>query len=159
MELRRFLELNEAMALRELLDQILRVEAAWDDPSQRQSQLEKLFELLDGAALHRGPTVRSLSALRQRIPENPTFHQFMSLVVPIERQHSRAIADGDFPVATEDRQEPKEAQLMPLVLVGASMDTRYNSTLNGESRGGVGSGPGCGSTGRRSAARWRCSRS
>ncbi|HET9241163.1 MAG TPA: RNA methyltransferase [Oligoflexus sp.] len=126
MELRRFLELNEAMALRELLDQILRVEAAWDDESQRQAQLQKLFELLDGAALHRGPIVRGLASLRQRIPDNPTFHQFMSLVVPIERQHSRAIADGDFPVASEDRQEPKEAQLMPLVLVLDNLRSAFN---------------------------------
>jgi tRNA G18 (ribose-2'-O)-methylase SpoU len=114
------------MAIRELLDQILRVEAAWDDSSQRQSQLDMLFELLDGAALHRGPTVRGLSSLRQRIPDDTTFHQFMSLVVPIERQHSRAIADGEFPVASEDRQEPKEAQLMPLVLVLDNLRSAFN---------------------------------
>ncbi|HYX32117.1 MAG TPA: RNA methyltransferase [Oligoflexus sp.] len=126
MELRRFLELNEAMALRELLDQILRVEAVWEQETERQQSLQKLFELLDGAALHRGPTLRSLASLRQRIPENPTYHQFMSLVVPIERQHSRAIADGDFPVASEDRSEPKAAQLMPLVLVLDNLRSAFN---------------------------------
>jgi len=126
MELRRFLELNEAMALRELLDQILRVEAAWDLESDRLTALQKLFELLDAAALHRGAALRNLASLRQRIPENPSFHQFMSLVVPIERQHSRAIADGDFPVATEDRQQPKEAQLLPLVLVLDNLRSAFN---------------------------------
>ncbi|WP_141731290.1 TrmH family RNA methyltransferase [Oligoflexus tunisiensis] len=126
MDLRRFLELNEAMALRELLDQILRVEAAWDDEVGRHEALQKLFELLDGAALHRGPTLRSLASLRQRIPDKPTFHQFMSLVVPIERQHSRAIADGDFPVASEDRAEPRAAQLMPLVLVLDNLRSAFN---------------------------------
>lgn len=126
MELRRFLELNEAMALRELIDQIQRIESAWDDESARMQALQKLFELLDAAALHRGSTLRSLSALRQRIPGNPSYHQFMSLVVPVERQHSRAIADGDFPVASEDRLEPKEAQLMPLVLVLDNLRSAFN---------------------------------
>lgn len=126
MDLRHFMELNDAMALRELLDQILRVEAAWDQEAERRAALQKLLELLDGAALHRGFTVRGLAFLRQRIPADPTFHQFMSLVVPIERQHSRAIADGDFPVATEDRAEPRGAQVMPVVLVLDNVRSAFN---------------------------------
>lgn len=126
MELRSFLELNEAMALRALLDHVQKVEAAWDDSSQRASALLKLFEILDAAALHRGPKLRELAALRQRIPEDPSYHQFMSLVVPVERQHSRAMADGDFPVAMEDHAEPRKAQLMPLVLVLDNLRSAFN---------------------------------
>ncbi len=126
MELRRFLELNEAMALRELLDQILRVDTSWDDEQARQQALLGFFAILDWAALHRGPKLRELAALRQRMPADPSYHQFMTLVVPVERQHSRAIADGDFAVASADRVEPLEAQLMPLVLVLDNLRSAFN---------------------------------
>ncbi len=126
MELRHFLELNEAMALRELLDGILRVDQAWDSETLRWQELARLLELLDGAALHRGEKVRAVSQLRQRIPAQPSYHQFMSLVVPIERQHSRAIADGDFPVASEDRAVPEREQLLPLVLVLDNLRSAFN---------------------------------
>ena len=126
MELRRFLELNEAMALRALLDQILRVDVAWDRVPDRMAALEQLLALLDAAALHRGAKLRSLASLRQRIPEDPSYHQYMSLVVPIERQHSRAMADGELPVASEDRLNPNQDQLMPLVLVLDNLRSAVN---------------------------------
>ncbi|MCX6129940.1 MAG: hypothetical protein NTX25_12875 [Proteobacteria bacterium] len=126
MDRQSFLALNEAMALRELLDQVLSIDAHWSEEEARFSGLKRLGELLDWSALHRGAKLREISALKQRIPSHPSYHQFMSIFVPIERQHGRAVSDGDFPVASEDRLVARNTQVLPLVLVLENLRSAFN---------------------------------
>lgn len=125
MELRAFLELNEAMALRHLIDLIQEVETHWSDPAERRKKLAKLLEGLDWAALHRSEKVKELARLQSRIPENPDYHQFMSLVVPIERAHGRGVTDPEISARSQDREEASEARL-PLVLVIDNIRSAFN---------------------------------
>lgn len=125
MEFRAFLELNEAMALRHLIDLIQEVETHWADAVARRNKLSRLLEGLEWAALHRSETVRELARLQNRIPENPDYHQFMSLVVPIERAHGRGVADPDIAARSRDRESPLEPRL-PLVLIIDNVRSAFN---------------------------------
>ena len=58
--LRTFLELNEGMALRAVLDALQAVEADWNDPRLRQERFVFLLEILSWANLHRSEKVREL---------------------------------------------------------------------------------------------------
>jgi 23S rRNA (guanosine2251-2'-O)-methyltransferase len=124
-ELRPFLELNEAMALRFLVDCLQDVEMHWADPLVRKLKMNRLLEVLDWAALHRSESVKELARLQTRIPEDPDYHQFMSLAVPIERAHSRGVADPDISARSRDRVAPLHARI-PLVLVIDNIRSAFN---------------------------------
>jgi 23S rRNA (guanosine2251-2'-O)-methyltransferase len=125
MELRRFLELNEGMALRVVLDALHAAEASWGEDGPQEDVLARLLEILDWAQAYRFESVRRLSLLSSRIPENPTYHQFMTLVAPIERAHGRAVTDADFLVRTSDRTLSRSTCL-PLVLVVDNLRSAFN---------------------------------
>ncbi len=120
-----FLALNEAMALRALIDALQEVEAHWDKASLKQESLEQLFERLTWAKEHRSPRVSQLSSLLQRIPQDPSYHQFMSLVTPIERAHGRGLSDGDMKVKTDDR-STAIAPKLPIVLIVDNLRSAFN---------------------------------
>lgn len=126
MELRAFLELNAAMALRALLDQVQSVERCWEDEKARGAALERLREILDASALHRSEEVRNLSFLRQRLPEDPTFQQFLALFVPIERAHGRLVTDSDFLVRSQDAERQPSTRKFPLILVLDNIRSVFN---------------------------------
>lgn len=122
---RTFLELNEGMALRAVLDALQAVEADWNDPRLRQERFVFLLEILSWANLHRSEKVRELSMLPQRIPSDPSYHQFMSLVAPIERAYGRGLADGEMKVKTDDRENPLAAKI-PLRLIVDNLRSAFN---------------------------------
>ncbi len=127
MELRTFLELNEGMALRALLDQVQAVERVWDEEDERRQALATLLDLLDGAALHRSSILRDLSAMGRRIPDDPSYHQFLALFVPIERQHGRMVADADFMVRSVDQPSPgHSSRQLPLILILDNIRSAFN---------------------------------
>ncbi|RZA25410.1 MAG: TrmH family RNA methyltransferase [Proteobacteria bacterium] len=125
MELRSFLELNESMALRAVLDALQAVETAWDESVLREKALERLLEILDWAQAHRFESVRQLSSLSQRVPSEPTYHQFMSFVAPIERAYGRGVTDADFAVRSVDLVRPR-SETLPLVLVVDNLRSAFN---------------------------------
>lgn len=124
--LRSFLELNEAMALRALLDQALLVEKQWDEDAERALALSRLMEMLDWALLHRSPLVRKIGSLNQRLPSDPSYHQFMSLFVPIEREHGRLVTDADFLARAGDRAESHRPQSIPGILILDNLRSAFN---------------------------------
>lgn len=113
------------MALRAVLDALQAVESVWDNESSRQEKLELLIEMLEWSSLHRAPKVSELSALATRIPERPSYHQFMSLVAPIERAYGRGISDAEMRVKTDDRSTRSSATI-PLVLVVDNLRSAFN---------------------------------
>lgn len=125
MELRTFLELNEGMALRAVLDSLQAVEAAWNDESDRSERFEQLLELLSWANLHASAKVKDLARLPSRIPPDPNYHQFMSLVAPIERAYGRGMSDGEMIVKSLDRERDLLPKI-PLVLVVDNLRSAFN---------------------------------
>ncbi len=125
LELRAFLELNEGMALRYVLDRLHEVEGAWDEPEERAEHMRLLLEVLDWSQAHSSAAVRRLSALGERIPEAPTYHQFMSLVAPIERAYGRGVTDAEISARSADREEAA-AEKLPLVLIVDNLRSAFN---------------------------------
>ncbi len=126
MQLRPFLELNEAMAVRALLDQVLKLEQLWDDTDSRKLELRKVLEMLDWALYHKSPLVQKLGELRKRIPPDPSYQQFLSLFVPIEREHGRLVSDADFLVRTGDHEEVQKNAVFPLILILDNIRSAFN---------------------------------
>lgn len=124
--LRSFLELNEAMAMRALLDQVLHVEKEWDAAEARAAALRTLLEMLEWALLHRSPLIRKMGGLRGRIPADPSYQQFLSLFVPIEREHGRLVADGDFLARAGDRPAAVRPAGMPGILILDNLRSAFN---------------------------------
>lgn len=125
MELRAFLELNEGMALRYIVDCLQAVEMNWSFEDKRAESLSILIEVLTWAGLHRSEKVRELTALPQRIPADPSYHQYMTLVAPIERAFGRGVTDPDILARSTDREEALE-QVLPLVLVVDNLRSAFN---------------------------------
>ncbi|MBC7660474.1 MAG: RNA methyltransferase [Chitinophagaceae bacterium] len=123
--MRRFLELNEGMALRQVLDQLHSVESVWMSEMPRTEAFAQLLELLSWCGLHRSEKVRELAQLSARIPEAPTYHQFMTLVAPIERAFGRGVTDPDIAARSLDRAEPM-AKTLPFVLVVDNLRSAFN---------------------------------
>jgi 23S rRNA (guanosine2251-2'-O)-methyltransferase len=124
--LRAFLELNEAMALRALLDQVLAVEKVWAESGERQRAIDELRVLLDALSLHRGPKLRALAHLAQKLPDDPSFQQFLAIFVPIERQHGRLVQDADFLVRTTDKERPPARVRLPVALILDNIRSAFN---------------------------------
>lgn len=127
MELRAFLELNAAMALRALLDQVQTVERAWAESPARREALERLRDMLEWAGLHRNAEVRELHPLLKRLPADPSYQQFLVLFVPIERAHGRLVTDADFLIRRDDLgaaalQKPR----LPLILILDNIRSVFN---------------------------------
>ncbi len=120
-----FLRLNEAMAVRALLDQVLEVERRWEDAAERQRALQELFQKLELASTHRSPLLQRLALLRQRVPEDPSYHQFMSVFVPIEREHGRMVTDADILIDQVDHVHAP-ARYMPAVLILDNIRSAFN---------------------------------
>ncbi len=120
-----FLALNEAMALRALIDALQEVEQSWDLEPNKQESLARLLERLTWAKDHRSALVSQQSSLLHRIPKDPSYHQFMSLVTPLERAHGRGVSDGEMKVKTDDRSEIL-APKIPLVLVVDNLRSAFN---------------------------------
>lgn len=125
MELRAFLELNEGMALRAVLDALQAVEAVWSDEDDRTEKFAQLLELLTWANLHASAKVKELARLPSRIPPDPSYHQFMSLVAPIERAYGRGVSDGEMIVKTQDREHNLQPKI-PLALVVDNLRSAFN---------------------------------
>lgn len=125
MELRTFLELNEGMALRAVLDSLQAVEGAWNIEELKQERFEHLLELLSWTNLHPSDKVKELSRLPSRIPRLPTYHQFMSLVAPIERAYGRGVTDSEMSVKTMDRPKALYPKI-PLVLIVDNLRSAFN---------------------------------
>ena len=123
--LRAFLELNEGMALRYVLDCLHRVEATWPIIDAREKALIELLECLSWAGLHVSLKVRELAALPNRIPVEPTYHQFMALVAPIERAYGRGVTDAEITARSLDRNEVV-TETLPLVLVVDNLRSAFN---------------------------------
>lgn len=123
--LRGFLELNEGMALRAVLDALQAVESEWSKEGLRQEKFAFLLEILAWSKLHRSEKVQALSAFAQRIPKDPSYHQFMALVAPIERAYGRGVSDGEMKVKVEDRTSPASTKI-PLRLVVDNLRSAFN---------------------------------
>lgn len=125
MELRPFLELNEAMALRYVVDCLQAVEMNWPFEDKRAESLTVLIEVLSWAGLHRSEKLRELALLPNRIPADPSYHQYMALVAPIERAFGRGVTDPDILARSSDRKEAL-AETLPLVLVVDNLRSAFN---------------------------------
>ena len=125
MELRTFLQLNEGMALRAVLDSLQAVEAVWSDEDSRRKKFEQLLEILTWSNLHSSAKVKELARLPSRIPHEPSYHQFMSLVAPIERAYGRGVSDGEMTVKSQDRERDLRPKI-PLVLVVDNLRSAFN---------------------------------
>lgn len=125
MKRRAFLELNEAMALRSIVDCLQAVEMNWPFEAKRAESLTLLIEVLNWAGLHRSAKVRELTTLPGRIPADPSYHQYMTLVAPIERAFGRGVADPEILARSKDREEPL-AKVLPLVLVVDNLRSAFN---------------------------------
>ncbi len=123
-----FLRLNEAMAIRALLDQVYAIERVWESDVARAQALGELFALLQWAKLHRSPLVQKLSELSHRIPSSPSYHQFMSLIVPVERAHGRMISDADILIDSVDHgpEASVSPKNMPAILVLDNIRSAFN---------------------------------
>lgn len=125
MELRAFLELNEAMALRFVVDCLQAVERYWPLEDKRAESLTILIEVLTWAGLHRSEKLRELATLPSRIPPDPSYHQYMTLVAPIERAFGRGVTDPEILARSIDR-EKALADVLPLVLVVDNLRSAFN---------------------------------
>jgi 23S rRNA (guanosine2251-2'-O)-methyltransferase len=124
--LRAFLELNEAMALRALLDHILAVEQVWGDEVARKRALAELQDRLDALSLHRGAKVRELAHLARKLPDDPSYQQFLAVFVPVERQHGRLVQDADFLVRMTDKERAGAPARLPVGLILDNIRSAFN---------------------------------
>ncbi len=97
----------------------------WAFEGKRAESLNILIEVLSWAGLHRSAKVRDLASLPSRIPAAPTYHQYMTLVAPIERAFGRGVTDTDIMARTIDRDSPLSPRL-PLVLVVENLRSAFN---------------------------------
>ncbi|MBC7533874.1 MAG: RNA methyltransferase [Oligoflexus sp.] len=125
MQLRKFLELNEGMALRFIVDCLQAVEMNWPFEDKRAESLAILIEVLDWSGAHRSEKVRALTSLPDRIPPDPSYHQYMTLVAPIERAFGRGVTDPEILARSSDREEAL-AEVLPLVLVVDNLRSAFN---------------------------------
>lgn len=121
-----FLALNEGMALHYVISCMRAVEQDWEVLAQRSRRYQRLLEILSWSSQHRSPKLRELSALSRRFPSDPSYHQFMSVVAPLERTYGRAVADGDFAVTHTDRQTGATFALRPITLVLENIRSAFN---------------------------------
>lgn len=101
-----FIALNEAMALRALVDLGQEIDRRWDTEDQRQSLLAHFDTLLRLTSQHRSPIVQSLHKLSVHLIHCQNHQSFLNFLIPIERQFTRTTADHDFIVIENDRPIP-----------------------------------------------------
>ena len=122
-----FLNLNEGIAVRRLLDQILAVERVWDKVILRQESLDLFFELLDISALHKSSLLQKISSLKSRVPADPSYHQFMTIFVPIERAYGRMVNDSDILIDDIDHSaQVLSKQKIPAYLILENIRSAFN---------------------------------
>merc|ERR1711865_863643 len=82
-----------------------RVEREWDDEVLRLSLIELLCDCLSSLADHAHAELREMAPLATRMLHDLRcdLRHFLSLMLPIERQHSKGLADHQFLVTTDDK--------------------------------------------------------
>lgn len=120
-----FLKLNEAMALRAMVECAQSIDRNWDKETERREVLIHLIAMLEAAAQHPSPTIKSLNHLARKITLTDPHSHFLNILVPLERQYSRAVVDHDFLVVENDKSSPL-APPLPVTVVLENIRSAFN---------------------------------
>ncbi len=120
-----FLKLNEAMALRAMVECAQSIDRNWDKEAERRDVLIHLIAMLEAAAQHPSPAVKSLHHLARKLTLTDPHSHFLNILVPLERQYSRAVVDHDFLVVENDKSSPL-APPLPVTVVLDNIRSAFN---------------------------------
>jgi len=94
---------NRVACLAHLCQQTQRIERVWvADAELRRSLLGALSSCLASLAAHPEKVLRELASLSPKISPNASLQHFLTIALPIERQHTRGLCDHEFMVLRPD---------------------------------------------------------
>jgi len=94
---------NKTACLSTLCKHAQHIERVWDhDMPLRRALLSVLSSSLGSLHNHKEAVLRELSSLAPKITPNATLRHFMTIALPIERQHTRGLRDHEFLVLRAD---------------------------------------------------------
>jgi tRNA G18 (ribose-2'-O)-methylase SpoU len=120
-----FMRLNEAMAIRYLVDLAWSIEGHWNRPETRLQQIEYFRQCLADLGHSRHTSLRQLAKLAPKVTETMSLKHFLGIVLPIERQHTRGIRDEDFCIKEGDEPQAQQERI-PLTLVLDNIRSAFN---------------------------------
>lgn len=118
-----FLKLNQAMALRHLVEIAQHIDRHWPQPSK----LDYLGTLCQWAGEHSGPILRELTASNRLWQSQAiSYEHFLAILVPIERAYSRGVVDADILINTQDKAFDRELHRWPLQVICDNLRSAFN---------------------------------
>eukprot|EP00756_Hemistasia_phaeocysticola_P055895 Hpha_TRINITY_DN31893_c0_g1::TRINITY_DN31893_c0_g1_i2::g.29981::m.29981 len=130
---------NKVAAITDLCQQAQRIERIWDtDTELRCVLLGALSHNLGTLEGHKQQVCRELASLAPKVGPESTKKHFLTIVLPIERQHTRGLRDHEFMVLRPDdlsKKSPAEAgdgsgsspgEVMPLTVVLDNLRSAFN---------------------------------
>jgi tRNA(Leu) C34 or U34 (ribose-2'-O)-methylase TrmL len=119
--------LSEKRAVQLILERFHELESSWNDLDQRRRRLRDLRRFL--ASLNDVKVLKDpyLAGLDRHIKEDMDLTLLWSLIVPVERVHSRTrITDETFLPRTDDRPPGRDSFIMPVSVVLENFRSAFN---------------------------------
>lgn len=135
---------NRIACLSTLCQHAQRIERVWEaDKELRRALLASFSSCLASLSTHKDNTLQELSSLAPKISPSATLKHFLTIALPIERQHTRGLRDHEFLVlrpddtsradvgcagahAVADQASVGERSRMPLIVVMDNLRSSFN---------------------------------